>query len=70
MAIEQNVSPPPTPQVSDQSNRPTYPKRTYKSKKSIKQKDIIDTVLVVNPNSASGLTGKGWNDLYSEIKGV
>jgi YegS/Rv2252/BmrU family lipid kinase len=23
---------------------------------------------VVNPNSSSGLTGKGWNDLYSEIK--
>jgi YegS/Rv2252/BmrU family lipid kinase len=73
MAVEQNVTPPPTPptpQVSDQSNRPTYPKRTYHRKKSIKQKDIIDTVLVVNPNSASGLTGKGWNDLYSEIKGV
>nr|MDQ3562150.1 diacylglycerol kinase family lipid kinase [Thermoproteota archaeon] len=28
----------------------------------------IDTVLVVNPNSSSGLTGKGWNELYSEIK--
>jgi YegS/Rv2252/BmrU family lipid kinase len=23
---------------------------------------------VVNPNSSSGLTGKGWNDLYPEIK--
>ena len=28
----------------------------------------VDTVLVVNPNSSSGLTGRGWNELYSEIK--
>ncbi len=70
MAVEQNVTPPPTPKVSRESNKPAHPKRIYHRKKSIKQKDIIDTVLVVNPNSASGLTGKGWNDLYSEIKGV
>jgi diacylglycerol kinase (ATP) len=42
-------------------------KRVYHRKKSIKQDDI-DTILVVNPNSSSGLTGKGWNELYSEIK--
>jgi diacylglycerol kinase (ATP) len=73
MAIEQHVTHPPphsTP-VSHESNKPTHPKRTYhRKKKSIKQKDIIDTVLIVNPNSGSGLTGKGWNDLYSEVKGV
>jgi diacylglycerol kinase (ATP) len=72
MAVEQNVTPPPTttPKVLHQSKTPTHPKRIYHRKKPIKQKDIIDTILVVNPNSASGLTGKGWNDLYSEIKGV
>src|SRR5919106_7045852 len=74
MAVEQNVTPPSPPPVSRRStstaSTPRHPKRTYHRKKSIKQKDIIDTVLVVNPNSASGLTGKGWNDLYSEIKGV
>jgi YegS/Rv2252/BmrU family lipid kinase len=74
MAFEQHVThptPPPTTPVLHQSNKPTHPKRTYHRKKSIKQKDIIiDTVLVVNPNSSSGLTGKGWNELYSEIKGV
>src|SRR5918992_4023016 len=47
----------------------TTKKRTYQRRKSIKQKDI-DTVLIVNPNSSSGVTGKGWDDLYSEIKNV
>ncbi len=42
-------------------------KREYRRKKSTKRDDI-DTILVVNPNSSSGLTGKGWNELYSEIK--
>jgi diacylglycerol kinase (ATP) len=69
MAVEQNLTPPP-PLISHRSTTtPPHPKRTYHRKKSIKQKDI-DTVLVVNPNSSSGLTGKGWNDLYSEIKEV
>src|SRR5215210_7469688 len=70
MAVEQDVThppPPPPPLVSHRSTTPPRPKRTYHRKKSIKQKDI-DTVLVVNPNSSSGLTGKGWNDLYPEIK--
>src|ERR671914_2096168 len=71
MAVEQNVTPSP-PLVLHRSTSTTsaprqHPKRTYHRKKSIKQKDI-DTVLVVNPNSCSGLTGKGWDDLYSEIK--
>src|SRR5215217_5449963 len=69
MAVEQDVThppPPPPPPVSHRSTTPPRPKRTYR-KKSIKQKDI-DTVLVVNPNSSSGLTGKGWNDLFPEIK--
>lgn len=72
MAVEQNVTPPsPRNPISHRSNTHAHLKRIYRrKKKSIKQKDIIDTVLVVNPNSASGLTGKGWNDLYSEIKGV
>ena len=70
MAVEQHAThppPPPPPLVSYRSTTPPRPKRTYHRKKSIKQKDI-DTVLVVNPNSSSGLTGKGWNDLYPEIK--
>ncbi|MDQ3852747.1 MAG: diacylglycerol kinase family lipid kinase [Thermoproteota archaeon] len=73
MAVEQNVtspSPPPrVPHRSTTTNMPPRPKRIYHRKKAIKQKDI-DTVLVVNPNSSSGLTGKGWKDLYSEIKGA
>ena len=78
MVIEQNVTPTTTttsaPLVSNRSARTTttttsrpHSKRTSSKKKSIKQKEI-DTVLVVNPNSSSGLTGKGWNDLYSQIK--
>ena len=78
MVIEQNVTPTTTttsaPVVSNRSARTTtttasrpHSKRTSSRKKSIKQKEI-DTVLVVNPNSSSGLTGKGWNDLYSQIK--
>jgi YegS/Rv2252/BmrU family lipid kinase len=34
-----------------------------------KQKDT-ETVVIVNPNSCSGLTGKGWDDLYSKIKDI
>src|SRR5918996_1437581 len=67
MAVEQNVTPPPPPVSRRSTTTPPRSKRTYHRKKSIKQKDI-DTVLVVNPNSSSGMTGTGWNDLYSEIK--
>src|ERR671916_1386814 len=67
MAVERKVTP---STISHQSNTHAHLRRIYRRKKSIKRKDIIDTILVVNPNSASGLTGKGWNDLYSEIKGV
>lgn len=28
------------------------------------------TVLIVNPSSSSGSTGKGWEDLISEIKEI
>jgi predicted polyphosphate/ATP-dependent NAD kinase len=31
---------------------------------------IRSTVLVVNPNSCSGLTGKNWEDLYAKFKGI
>lgn len=31
---------------------------------------VADTVLVVNPNSCGGLTGKDWESLYARIKGV
>ena len=65
MAVERKVTP---STISHQSNTHAHLRRIYRRKKSIKRKDIIDTILVVNPNSASGLTGKGWNDLYSEIK--
>jgi diacylglycerol kinase (ATP) len=51
------------------SHRRSAIKRTPYRIKSTKQKDI-KTVLVVNPNSCSGLTGKGWDDLYSKIKGI
>ena len=37
--------------------------------KRTRQNDI-ETVLIVNPNSCSGLTGKGWDDLYSKIKDI
>jgi diacylglycerol kinase (ATP) len=67
MAVERKVTP---STISHQSNTHAHLRRIYHRKKSIKRKDIVDTILVVNPNSASGLTGKGWNDLYSEIKAV
>jgi diacylglycerol kinase (ATP) len=62
MSIRQDVTPAVVP------HRSTI-KRTYHRRKATKQKDI-DTVLVVNPNSCSGLTGKGWDDLYSKIKDI
>lgn len=30
----------------------------------------LDTVLIVNPNSCSGLTGKNWEELYAKIKKI
>ena len=62
MSIQQDVTP------VTVSRRSTI-KRTYHRRKATKQKDI-DTVLVVNPNSSGGLTGKGWDDLYSKIKDI
>src|SRR5215210_1081981 len=62
MAIQQDITP---ATVSHQSTM----KRTYNRRKATKQKDI-DTVLLVNPNSSGGLTGKGWDDLYSKIKDI
>jgi diacylglycerol kinase (ATP) len=67
MSVDPNVTPAPLPHQHTASLPPHNPKRTYNRKKSVKSEDI-DTVLVVNPNSSSGLTGKGWNELYSEIK--
>ena len=66
MSVDPNVTP------AQLSHRRTHPpphniKRIYHRKKSPKQEGV-DTVLVVNPNSSSGLTGRGWNELYSEIK--
>ena len=63
MPVEQNVN------AAVVLPRSTTTKRTYHIRKSIKQKEF-DTVLIVNPNSSSGVTGKGWDDLYSEIKNV
>src|SRR6266511_2078030 len=62
MSIRQDVTPAAVP------HRSTI-KRTYHRRKPTKQKDI-DTVLVVNPYSYRGLTGKGWDDLYSKIKNI
>src|ERR687896_1219035 len=69
MSVDPNITPAALSHPHDAPLPPHNPKRTYQRKKSVKPEDI-DTVLVVNPNSASGLTGKGWNELYSEIKGV
>jgi diacylglycerol kinase (ATP) len=60
MSIQQDLSPAGAPQLSTIE-------RTHDRRKVTKQNDI-DTVLVVNPNSCNGLTGKGWDDLYSKIK--
>lgn len=35
-----------------------------------KPKATIDTVLVVNPSSSSGVTGKDWDSLFVKIKEV
>src|SRR5918999_3193109 len=67
MAVEQNVNATLTPPQSTTTTSSV--KRTYHIRKSIKQKKI-DTVLIVNPNSSSGVTGKGWDDLYSQIRNV
>ena len=39
-------------------------------KKARKSPIAADTVLVVNPNSCGGLTGKDWETLYLKIKGI
>jgi hypothetical protein len=31
---------------------------------------VTETVLIVNPNSCSGLTGKNWETLYNQIKEI
>jgi len=66
MPVDSNVT---GAQLSHQnsSTTPHNLKRTYHRKRLVKQDDI-DTVLVVNPNSSSGLTGKGWSELYSQIR--
>jgi diacylglycerol kinase (ATP) len=35
-----------------------------------KEPTSTETVLIVNPNSCGGLTGKNWNNLYDQIKGI
>jgi diacylglycerol kinase (ATP) len=67
MSVDPNVTPAPLSHQHNASPPPHKPKRSFHRKKLVKSEDI-DTVLVVNPNSSSGLTGKGWNELYSEIK--
>ncbi|MFL6474617.1 MAG: diacylglycerol/lipid kinase family protein [Nitrososphaera sp.] len=66
MSLEQNVKPAHLPTHTPAPSLLPLKTKSHR-KKSVKQKDI-DTVLVVNPNSSGGLTGKGWNELYSEIK--
>jgi diacylglycerol kinase (ATP) len=39
-------------------------------KRARKSPITADTVLIVNPNSCGGLTGKDWETLYLKIKGV
>jgi diacylglycerol kinase family enzyme len=36
--------------------------------KKVKKDNDDDAVLIVNPSSCSGLTGKNWDDLYASIK--
>jgi diacylglycerol kinase (ATP) len=43
-------------------------KHPNRSKRATMQQKLSDTVLIVNPNSCSGLTGKGWDALYPKIK--
>jgi len=38
--------------------------------KRARKPQIAETVLIVNPNSCSGLTGKDWEALYVKIKGT
>jgi YegS/Rv2252/BmrU family lipid kinase len=38
--------------------------------KRARKPQIAETVLIVNPNSCSGLTGKDWDALYVKIKGA
>ena len=34
------------------------------------QEQSTETVLIVNPNSCGGLTGKNWESLYNQIKDI
>lgn len=43
--------------------------RSHEQSPSKKSKNI-DTLLVINPTSSSGSTGKGWDNLYVKIKDV
>lgn len=35
-----------------------------------REQKSTETVLIVNPNSCSGLTGKNWETLYNQIKEI
>jgi diacylglycerol kinase (ATP) len=62
--------------ISDKNTQQTHTQnaihkgnRSPSSMSNINQnKKHADTVLVVNPQSSSGSTGKGWEDLYIKIK--
>lgn len=43
---------------------------TYPNSKVISTHKAAETVLIVNPNSCSGLTGKNWDQLFDQIKKV
>lgn len=43
---------------------------TYPNSKVTSTHKAAETVLIVNPNSCSGLTGKNWDQLFDQIKKV
>lgn len=53
----------------EEQSVPFTTSRSHEHSHSKKSKNI-DTLLVINPTSSSGSTGKGWDNLYVKIKDV
>lgn len=52
-----------------QEKSPSLSTNSYNHKQELKKKSTeVDTLLVANPSSASGSTGKDWENLYVTIK--
>ena len=48
----------------------TTNKGIHQEKVAKKRNEDSETVLIVNPSSSSGVTGKDWDSLFVEIKEV